>query len=67
VYIDEVHPNYHPDAIVSEDGRYVLLIIAKDCEKLNNVYLIDLQAEGYEIKSDNKLIKIVDDFSGQHS
>lgn len=52
---------------MSEDGRYVLIIVVKDCEKLNNVYLVDLEAEGYEIKQDNNLIKIVDDFSGQHN
>ncbi|KAK3825808.1 MAG: prolyl endopeptidase [Benniella sp.] len=67
VYVDKEHPTYHPDAIVSEDGRYILIVVAQGCDNLNNVYLVDLEAEGYEIKEDSKLITIADDFSGQHS
>lgn len=67
MYVDKEHPTYHPDAIVSEDGRYILIIVAQGCDNLNNVYLVDLEAEGYEIKEDSKLIAIADDFSGQHS
>ncbi|KAF9980731.1 hypothetical protein BGZ65_004747 [Modicella reniformis] len=67
VYVDEEQPTYHPDAVVSEDGKYVIIAIAKACENLNNVYLIDLETEGYEIKKDNKLIKVVNDFSGQYN
>ncbi|KAF9364389.1 hypothetical protein BGX34_001703 [Mortierella sp. NVP85] len=67
VYVDKEHPTYHPDAIVSEDGRYILIVVAQSCDNLNNVYLVDLEAEGYEIKKDSKLVTVADDFSGQYS
>ncbi|KAG0358405.1 prolyl endopeptidase-like protein [Gamsiella multidivaricata] len=66
VFLDKENPTYHPDGRVSEDGKYFIITIAKDCDPVNMLYLIDLEEEK-QITSDMKLNKIVDNFEGEYS
>ncbi|KAF9897310.1 hypothetical protein BX616_005827 [Lobosporangium transversale] len=67
VYLDTVNGTFMPSAVVSVDGKYLIITISKDCDDINNLYLIDLEAVGYQIRENLDLIKVVDNFDAAYS
>ncbi|KAF8924439.1 hypothetical protein BGZ58_001782, partial [Dissophora ornata] len=66
VYLDKENAGYHPDASVSEDGRYIIFTIAQNCDNMNKLYLVDLDAEGHQVSENRNLIKVVDVFEAEY-
>ena len=67
VYLDTANPIHCPDATVSHDGKYILVIIEEDCYPANKLFIVDLEQAGNVVNSDLTLIKIVDNFDALYS
>ncbi|KAJ3280149.1 hypothetical protein HK104_000871 [Borealophlyctis nickersoniae] len=72
VWSDPSNPEHMFSAEVSEDGKYVILSTAKDCDPVNKVFIVDLEkefaktnGEGFAGKPD--VLKIVDNFDAEYN
>ncbi|KAF9311558.1 hypothetical protein BG003_007285 [Podila horticola] len=62
VYLDTTNPTHSPSAAISDDGKYLIFRIAKDCEPVIKLYLVDLEEVNNVISADLPYNKIVDNF-----
>ncbi|CAG8509568.1 15576_t:CDS:10 [Acaulospora colombiana] len=49
IYKDPENPEYMFNVRISEDGRYVIVDITKDCDPMNKLWIFDLEKSNYEI------------------
>ncbi|CAG8734047.1 6066_t:CDS:10, partial [Racocetra persica] len=61
IYKDPSNPEYMCEASVSTDGRYVILKIVKDCDRVNKLWIFDLE----KINQNFDFLKIVDNFDAE--
>ncbi|CAG8668452.1 12789_t:CDS:10 [Funneliformis caledonium] len=66
IYKDPENPEFFFSAENTLDGRYVVLIITKDCDPVNKVYLIDLEKTNRKIIENNEFMKLIDNFDAQY-
>ncbi|KAF9579797.1 hypothetical protein BGW38_003802 [Lunasporangiospora selenospora] len=67
VYLDTSNPTHSPSAEVSDDGKYILLTVGKDCDPVNKLFIVDLEATGNVISRDWPINKVVDNFDALYS
>ncbi|KAI1321655.1 hypothetical protein EDD11_003135 [Mortierella claussenii] len=67
VYLDLKNATYMPDCLISEDGKYVLMPIGKDCERANKLYLLDLEAAGNNITGNMEFNRLADNFDAEYA
>jgi len=60
------HPKWMCGAELSNDGRYVMLMIREGCEPVNRMYVCDLEKIGYKINGLLPYDKIVDNFDAEY-
>ncbi|KAG0264987.1 hypothetical protein BG011_005743 [Mortierella polycephala] len=60
-------PQYSPQSMISDDGRYMIINVVRSTDPMCKLYLIDLEAYGYNIVKDMEIIKVVDEFAFQYS
>lgn len=51
--------------VVSEDGRYVVVTVHKDCDVKNKLWIYDLEKTNYQIVENFDFVKIVDEFEAE--
>ncbi|CAG8479809.1 9682_t:CDS:10 [Paraglomus brasilianum] len=66
VYKDPEHPEYLHYMGMSDDGRYVLLEITRSTERVNKLWITDLQKTGGKITENLEFYKIVDNFDAEY-
>ncbi|KAF9165281.1 hypothetical protein BGX20_000661, partial [Mortierella sp. AD010] len=62
VYLDTANPTHSPSASISDDGKYLIFSITKDCDPVNKLYLVDLEEANNVISADLPYNKVVDNF-----
>ena len=67
VYLDEENPLHSPGTKISDDGKYLLLSITRDCENVNMLYIANLEETGSIVPRDHKWTKVVDNFKAHYS
>ncbi|CAJ0643000.1 10713_t:CDS:10 [Entrophospora sp. SA101] len=66
IYKDPKNPEHMFTAEISSDGRYVLIYVAKDCEPVNKLWLVDLEKTNGEIKNNIEIVKFIDSFEARY-
>jgi len=60
------NPKWMIGAEVSDDGRYVLIIVRNGCDPVNKLYYVDLEKINYKIKGHLEFVKVVDNFDAEY-
>ncbi|KAF8983143.1 hypothetical protein BGZ46_010808 [Entomortierella lignicola] len=66
VHLDTENPLYKPTASISDDGKYLLMSIRKDCDPVFMLYIGDLEATGNVITQSYEWNKLVDNFTAKY-
>ncbi|KAG0275856.1 hypothetical protein BGZ95_008305 [Linnemannia exigua] len=66
VFLDTENPLHAPGAEISDDGKYLLLHISRDCEHVNMLYLANLEETGSIVPRDHQWTKVVDNFKAHY-
>eukprot|EP01119_Soliformovum_irregulare_P023848 TRINITY_DN841_c0_g4_i1.p1 TRINITY_DN841_c0_g4~~TRINITY_DN841_c0_g4_i1.p1 ORF type:complete len:710 (-),score=195.27 TRINITY_DN841_c0_g4_i1:43-2172(-) len=64
-YVDD-QPEWMYGVSVSEDGRYFMLTISESCERVNRLYILDLQLEPKMNGDIVVMDKIIDNFQAEY-
>ena len=59
IYKDPEHPEYMFSGENTLDGRFIVIDIKKDCGKINNLYLIDLEKTNHQIVGKNIFYNLI--------
>lgn len=66
IYLDTANPTHSPSADVSDDGKYIILTISKDCDPVNKLFIVDLEAHNHVVSKDFNINKVVDNFKAEY-
>ncbi|KAG0211043.1 hypothetical protein BGX28_008613 [Mortierella sp. GBA30] len=67
VYLDTENPFHSPNAEISDDGKYILMTISRNCENANMLYIGDLEDTGSVVPKDYQWVKVIDNFKAHYS
>ncbi|KAF9160373.1 hypothetical protein BGX21_002872 [Mortierella sp. AD011] len=67
VYLDTENPLHSPNAEISDDGKYILMTISRNCENANMLYIGNLEETGSIVPRDYQWIKLIDNFDASYS
>ncbi|KAF9933939.1 hypothetical protein FBU30_003883 [Linnemannia zychae] len=67
VYLDTENPLYSPGTEISDDGKYLLMSITRDCENVNMLYIANLEETGSIVPRDHQWTKVVDNFKAHYT
>jgi len=60
------NPKWMSSAVVTDDGQYVLLVISKGCDPVNQLWYVNLQTLDSGISSAPSWIKLIDNFDAEY-
>ncbi|KAF9204633.1 hypothetical protein BGZ49_005065 [Haplosporangium sp. Z 27] len=66
VYLDTENPLHSPDAEISDDGKYIIMTITRNCENANMLYIGNLEETGSIVPRDYQWTKVIDNFDAHY-
>ncbi|KAK3843576.1 MAG: prolyl endopeptidase-like protein [Linnemannia gamsii] len=67
VFLDTENPLHAAGTEISDDGKYLLLSISRDCENVNMLYVANLEETGSIVPRDHQWTKVVDNFKAYYN